>query len=215
MTEEFCTITDDDETSCQSNCEQPGSGSSGGDVQTRIIGYYEAWNHAKRCIGMKIQDIPIGSLTHIYYSFGYIKPETYEIVPMDDEGELSTDSFTEFAGLKRKNPGLKVVIALGGWTFNDNGTIWQPVFSDLASTEEKRGRFIDQLLTFMNRYGFDGVDIDWEYPGAGDRGGRDGDGENLTKLMKQMRATFDESSTKHYEISFTAPTSYWVCLSLL
>ncbi|KAL5040878.1 hypothetical protein BDW71DRAFT_212673 [Aspergillus fruticulosus] len=209
MTEEFCTVTDDEETSCQSNCEQPGSGSSGGDVQTRIIGYYEAWNHAKRCIGMKIQDIPIGSLTHIYYSFGYIRPETYEIVPMDDEGELSTDTFTEFAGLKRKNPGLKVVIALGGWTFNDNGTIWQPVFSDLASTEEKRGRFIDQVLTFMNRYGFDGVDIDWEYPGAGDRGGHEGDGENLTKLMKQMRTAFDKSSTSHLEISFTAPTSYW------
>ncbi|KAL2817250.1 hypothetical protein BDW59DRAFT_166064 [Aspergillus cavernicola] len=206
---EFCAVTDDDETSCQSNCEQPGSGSSGGDVQSRIIGYYEAWNHAKRCIGMKIQDIPTGSLTHIYYSFGYIKPETYEIVPMDDEGELSTDTFTEFAGLKRKNQGLKVVIALGGWTFNDNGTIWQPVFSDLASTEEKRGRFIDQVLNFMNRYGFDGVDIDWEYPGAGDRGGHEGDGENLTKLMKQMRTVFDESSTNHLEISFTVPTSYW------
>ncbi|KAI7787158.1 hypothetical protein LA080_000494 [Diaporthe eres] len=56
--EEFCEVTDDEETSCQSNCAQPPSGSSGGDVQKRVVGYYEAWNYKKKCIGMGIQDIP-------------------------------------------------------------------------------------------------------------------------------------------------------------
>lgn len=210
MTNEFCKITDDEETSCQSNCEQPNSGASGGNVQKRIIGYYEAWNYQKNCIGMRMQDIPVGSLTHIYYSFGYIRPSTYDIIPMDDGKALSTDTFTEFASLKQKNPALKVVIALGGWTFNDNNTIWQPVFSDLSSTPTKRALFIKKLLTFLNRYGFDGVDLDWEYPGAPDRGGNSNDGENLTKLMKEMRAEFDKSGGSHKEISFTAPTSYWV-----
>ena len=37
---------------CQSNCNQPGSGSSGGNVQSRIIGYYEGWNQNVQCIGM-------------------------------------------------------------------------------------------------------------------------------------------------------------------
>ncbi|EMD68575.1 glycoside hydrolase family 18 protein [Bipolaris sorokiniana ND90Pr] len=209
MTDEFCKVTDDEETSCQSNCEQPNSGASGGNVQKRIIGYYEAWNYQKNCIGMRMQDIPVGSLTHIYYSFGYIRPSTYDIIPMDDGKPLSTDTFTEFASLKQKNPALKVVIALGGWTFNDNNTIWQPVFSDLSSTPTKRALFIEKLLTFFNRYGFDGVDLDWEYPGAPDRGGNPNDGENLTKLMKEMRAEFDKSGGSHKEISFTAPTSYW------
>ncbi|KAI0523939.1 glycosyl hydrolases family 18-domain-containing protein [Xylaria bambusicola] len=206
-TQEFCEKTDDDETSCQSNCDQPGSGASGGNVQKRVIGYYEAWNYKKKCIGMSMQDIPVGSLTHIFYSFGYIRPDTYDIIPIQDGGDqtLSEDTLKEFASLKRRNPAVKVTIALGGWTFNDNGTIWQPVFSDLSSSKEKRSRFIDQLTKFMKRFGFDGVDLDWEYPGASDRGGHKNDGENFTKLLEEMRDAFSGK----YEVSFTAPTSYW------
>ncbi|KAJ4319636.1 hypothetical protein N0V84_006272 [Fusarium piperis] len=211
MTKDYCKVTDKKEESCQSNCVQPGSGGSGGNVQKRVIGYYEAWNWKKKCIGMSMEDIPVDGLTHIYYSFAYIQPKTYKIVPMQDEkdGSLTTETFTEFTALKRKNPSLRAVVALGGWTFNDNHTIWQPVFSDLASTSAKRATFVSELVKFMDRYGFDGVDIDWEYPGAGDRGGKPDDGENLTKLFKDIRAGFDKMSGKHKEISFTAPTSYW------
>ena len=69
MTAEFC----DDK--CQSNCDQPGSGGSGGDVQSRIMGYYEAWAHDRTCSGMTFDNIPAGSLTvsrHPYMLlFGY------------------------------------------------------------------------------------------------------------------------------------------------
>lgn len=44
--QEFCS------SKCQSNCAQPGSGGSGGNVQNRIIGYYEAWNVESKCAGM-------------------------------------------------------------------------------------------------------------------------------------------------------------------
>ncbi|KPM42249.1 hypothetical protein AK830_g4355 [Neonectria ditissima] len=211
MTKDYCQTSDEEDEGCQSNCAQPGSGGSGGDVQKRVIGYYEAWNWKKKCIGMSMEDIPVNGLTHIYYSFAYIMPETYKIVPMQDEkdGSLTTETFTEFTALKRKNSALRAVVALGGWTFNDNNTIWQPVFSDLSSTKAKRAIFISELVKFMDRYGFDGVDIDWEYPGAPDRGGKPDDGENLTKLFKEMRTAFDNMSGRHKEISFTAPTSYW------
>ncbi|EUC30532.1 glycoside hydrolase family 18 protein [Bipolaris zeicola 26-R-13] len=204
----FCKIINKEETSCQSNCEQPNRGVSGGNIQKRIIRYYEAWNCQKNCIGMRRQDIPVGSLTHIYYSFGYIRLSTYDIIPMDDGKPLSTDTFTEFASLKQKNPGPKVFIALGGWTFNENNTIWQPVFSDLSLIPTKRALFIEKLLTFLNCYGFDGVDLDWEYPGAPDRGGNPDDGENLTELMEEMRAEFDKLGGSYKGISFTRPTSY-------
>lgn len=208
--DKFCKITNKEETSCQSNCEQPNRGVSGGNIQKRIIRYYEAWNCQKNCIGMRRQDIPVGSLTHIYYSFGYIRLSTYDIIPMDDGKPLSTDTFTEFASLKQKNPAPKVFIALGGWTFNENNTIWQPVFSDLSLIPTKRALFIEKLLTFLNCYGFDGVDLDWEYPGAPDRGGNPDDGENLTELMEEMRAEFDKLGGSYKEISLTPPTSYQV-----
>lgn len=65
-TEEFCGD------GCQSNCEQPGSGASSGNVQERIIGYYEAFKYDKTCQGMNIKQIPVESLTHVNCMWPFI-----------------------------------------------------------------------------------------------------------------------------------------------
>jgi len=104
-----------------------------------------------------IQSLPIDSLTHINVGFGYIKPGSFEVYPMDTSEEV----YREIANLKRRAPGLKIWISLGGWTFNDPGPT-QNVFSDLASSADKRMKFIENLAKFMRSCGFDGVDIDWE-----------------------------------------------------
>lgn len=208
MTEEFCAKTNNPNTTCQSNCDQPGSGGSGGNVQNRIIGYYEAWNWNKKCIGMRIQDIPVGSITHLHFSFGYISPGSFEIAPMDD---LRPSLFSDLTAMKKQNSALKTIVALGGWTFNDNGTTTQPVFSDLVSSPANRAKFISNLLAFLRNYAFDGVDFDWEYPGASDRGGNENDGENFTQLLKELQDAIAAGPTR-YIVTFTAPTSYWVSL---
>ena len=56
--------------------------------------------------------------------------------------------------------------------------------------------------------GFDGLDIDWEYPGAPDRGGNTDDTKNYVLLMQTLRSTFDASGGK-YGLTFTTPSSYW------
>lgn len=155
MTEDFCKETDNRNTTCQSNCKQPGSGSSGGDVQSRLIGYYEAWNWKKNCIGMQLKDIPVSSITHLHYSFAYISPESYEITTMDDT--IPVDLFSGITSLKTQNPDLKVIVSLGGWTFNDNGTSTQSVFGEIAGDSANRAKFINNLLDFMDNYGFDGT----------------------------------------------------------
>lgn len=85
-------------------------------------------------------------------------PGDYEVVPMDgvDEALLS-----EFTGVKSKNPGLKTIISIGGWTFSDNGTATQPLFGEIVSDAGNRKKFISNLLSFMRQYAFDGVDFDW------------------------------------------------------
>lgn len=114
MTDEFCATTDNVNTTCQSNCDQPGSGSSGGDVQSRLIGYYEAWNWAKNCVGMKLQDIPVSSITHLHYAFAYITPDDYQISPMDNT--VPNELFSQITALKSQNPDLKVIVSIGGWS---------------------------------------------------------------------------------------------------
>ncbi|KAL8916580.1 MAG: hypothetical protein Q9172_006245 [Xanthocarpia lactea] len=205
MTEEFCTKGSGDKKGCQSNCDQPGSGASGGDVQSGVIGYYESWVHERSCNGMGFRDIPVGGLTHLYFSFGYITPGDFNIAPMDN---APPSLFSDLTDLKKKNSGLKAVVALGGWTFNDNGTATQPVFSDMVGSSVNRARFISNLLSFMREYAFDGVDIDWEYPGAPDRGGHPDDGKNFVILLKELKDAIGEQPTP-YEVSFTVPTSYW------
>jgi chitinase len=75
----------------------------------------------------------------------------------------------------------------------------------MASSSANRQIFINSLLQFMKTYGFDGVDIDWEYPGADDRGGTATDTENYVALVRDMRAIFGSA----YGISATIPSSYW------
>lgn len=61
----------------------------------------------------------------------------------------------------------------------------------------------------MMEYGFDGVDIDWEYPGAPDRGGSDEDIDNFPLMLTAIRKAFNDYGKGSWGISITAPSSYW------
>lgn len=104
------------------------------------------------------KDIPVGGLTHLHFAFGYITPDSFDVAPMDG---LQPSLFSDLTDLKQKNSGLKAIVALGGWTFTDDGTATQPVFSNIVSSASNRAKFITNLLSFLREYAFDGVDFDW------------------------------------------------------
>ena len=68
--------------------------------------------------------------------------------------------------------------------------IW---FSQAASTADGRARFVDSTLVLMERYGFLGVDIDWEYPGSSAAGiaSSANDRKNFTLLLQALREGLD------------------------
>lgn len=107
--------------------------------------------------------------------------------------------------LKKKDPHLKIYIAIGGWAFNDPGPT-QTTFSDLAASLPRQKAFIGSLLSFMSTYGFDGVDLDWEYPEAPDRAGRGVDYTNFPIFMKRMKETL---AFVDKGLTITLPASYW------
>lgn len=94
------------------------------------------------------------------FSFAYITPGEFQIVPMDD---LDPELFSKMSALKKQNKALKVMVALGGWTFNDPGPT-QRVFHEVASSRANRAKFIGNLLSFLRQYAYDGVDFDWVSP---------------------------------------------------
>ncbi|MGW2396620.1 glycoside hydrolase family 18 protein [Kitasatospora sp. NPDC001664] len=132
----------------------------------------------------------------------------------DADAQPLKGSFNQLRKLKAKNPQLKAVISLGGWT-------WSKYFSDAALTDASRKAFVSSCLDLYVRGNlpqlgsaeggpgsglgvFDGIDIDWEYPGGdGDPGNvsRPEDGRNFTLLMAEFRRQLDElgkKSRKHY-----------------
>jgi chitinase len=168
---------------------------------TRVVGYYESWSMARPCNAFKPERIPAGVYTHINFAFGTIDPNTFEVRP---ETAADMALYRRVVGLKKREPGLKVMIALGGWTFNDPGPT-QHIFSDIARSRENQDKFLRSLVSFMATYGFDGVDLDWEYPGADDRSGRKEDYQNFPELLKKMKSAL--ASSGRDEISITIPAS--------
>ncbi|MEO3975970.1 glycoside hydrolase family 18 protein [Streptomyces sp. CAU 1734] len=131
-------------------------------------------------------------------------------------------NFNELRELKAKHPGLKVMISLGGWS-------WSTHFSDAVLTAEKRKAFVSSCIDLYikgnlpvegSRGGdgsaagvFDGVDLDWEWPGSAgeaDTPYRPEDKKNFTALVREFRTQLDayaksqekdKAKRKHYDLS--------------
>ncbi|GIZ44487.1 hypothetical protein CKM354_000768400 [Cercospora kikuchii] len=200
-TSEFCN------SKCQSNCRlnpPPPAGSPRGQALRKVIGYYETWMDRSSCNRVRPTDLPIDALTHLNVAFAYVEPGTYRIVTMDPQTPARL--FKECNDLKRYKSDLKVYISIGGWTFSDNGTATQPLLGEIAADAGRRQRFADNVVRFMNEYGFDGMDLDC--PGAPDRGGRARDVGNFVLMMDVMRATFNRQP-RPLGLTLTVPASYW------
>jgi chitinase len=83
----------------------------------------------------------------------------------------------EFTSLKLKNPSLKTLLAVGG--YNQGST----PFSDLAADANLRKTFARKAIEFLNLWGFDGLDLNWEFP-AGKGGRRSADKRNYISLIR-------------------------------
>ncbi|ETS77353.1 hypothetical protein PFICI_11227 [Pestalotiopsis fici W106-1] len=205
----FCGSTDE---YCGAGCQvgyggcggAPTPSCSGNSAITRRIGYYESWANTRKCDVRSPEDIDLTGITHLNFAFAFFDPKSFEISPMDSN---SASLYKRFTALKSKKASLQTWLSVGGWSFNDdtNSPNTRTAFSDMVSSAANRQKFISALQSFMQSYGFDGIDIDWEYPAAYDRGGKQSDFGNYLELVAEMKQSFGGS----YGISATVPSSYW------
>lgn len=168
----------------------------------QIIGYVTSWEHYKRG-GLAIpQNIDFSKYTIVNYSF----------FQTDTLGKIwGTDEWGDSILLRGQydwgNPvqpafypntslidlahvaGTKIMLSIGGWTLSE-------AFPKMAATQKGRSNFAHNCVGHLARYGFDGIDIDWEYPCYEEHKGTPADKENFTLLLKTIRDSIDAYGAK-------------------
>jgi chitinase len=197
----------------------------------RLVGYFTEWGiYGKGYVVKNVEDSGAAQrLTHLQYAFATVTPDlkcgiadpwadyqkTFDASQSVD-GIADTWSDTEPRGnfgqllkLKQRHPALKVLISVGGWSFSNR-------FSDAALTPASRSAFaascVDMFVKGNVAPGistaglFDGIDIDWEYPGAcgATCDFRAEDTANFTALLAEFRRQLDaagQAAGKKYELA--------------
>ena len=138
-------------------------------------------------------------LTHINYAFVDVKNNRAWL------HNLITDStnFKNLNRLKLRNPDLKILISIGGWSWSEN-------FSDAVLSDTARVAFAASAVDIVRQYQLDGIDIDWEYPGmkGEDNVFRPEDKEHFTLLFKALREQLDglkQQTAKNYLVTTALP----------
>jgi GH18 family chitinase len=164
-----------------------------------VIGCYQSWKFQQYPELLDPQNIPYDKLTVINYSFFY-PLESGEIVGMDPAADLyllkgKTDSLSlniapgESIIELTKRHGTKVVLSIGGWETSNN-------FPQVSADPTKRANFAHWCIKHIQQYGFDGIDIDWEFPGYKKHEGTDQDRENFTIFLQTIRDSLQSFETK-------------------
>jgi chitinase len=180
------------------------------------VAYFIQWGVYARNYHVKDMDTSgaAAKLTHINYAFGFVNPEgaCYSADPWadwqrpvpaeqsvdgvaDEPGQALNGNLNQLRKLKAKHPGLKALISLGGWTGSK-------YFSDAVLTPESRAELARSCVDLWLRGNlpglepgagagvFDGIDLDWEWPGsAGAEGNviRPEDKRNFTLFVEELR----------------------------
>lgn len=183
----------------------------------RFVVYFPNWgtyNAAHQNITVSM--IPWDKVTHINHAFFTVGTD-YTIQSTDAwadlqkpyahgdgyykagvaDADLLNGHFAEYRYYKTQYPDVKVLASVGGWTRGEN-------FHAMALTAANRSTFINSVIAYFQKYTFfDGLDIDWEYPGVNrspdgsstDKGcpGGPEDAANFVSLLKEMREAFNNN----------------------
>jgi chitinase len=162
----------------------------------KVVAYFTNWSKYRKGCPYTIADIKPELLTHLIFAFAKVDPgpggkakPKFGIAPYDPTDLGADGQYAQVNALKKKAPHLKTSLAIGGWSHNDPPTAW--LFTTMAETAESRADFVKATVKYVREHNFDGIDIDWEYPGDPTRGGRSVDTNNFTALLTDFRAAID------------------------
>jgi chitinase len=163
-----------------------------------FVGYFIEWGIYDR--DYQPSDIPGDKLTHINYAFANLEESgevvlgdayaaTEKMYPGDTDGQPFKGALNQLLNVVRPTyPDLRVLLSIGGWT-------WSEKFSIVAADEGKRQTFAQSCKSIIDKFGFDGIDVDWEYPVEGGLPTNvysPNDGANYVLLLQALRGAIGD-----------------------
>ncbi|CAF1066173.1 unnamed protein product [Adineta steineri] len=138
------------------------------------------------------EDIDPFLCTHINFAFGKVL-ESLTIAPYEEDDlkgwtASSKGMYERILQLKEVNPDLRVLLSIGGWTHASRG------FNDVSKSANNIKTFAKNSMKFLRDNKFDGLDLDWEYPGAKDQGAESHSKTGYTKLVKKLSRVFQQEA---------------------
>ncbi|RBR16344.1 hypothetical protein FVER53590_05940 [Fusarium verticillioides] len=182
---------------CISNCGTDIVNNKSPPSSFMSVGYFEAWNQDRPCLWMDVSELEKRSeLTHVHFSFARLT-DSFEV----DVSHVSYQ-FNKFKKLR----GPKRILAFGGWVDSTHPTKYHILRN--AVKMENRLQVAKNIAAFIKKHDLDGVDIDWEYPGAPDipdiPKADEEDGKNYLGLLTLLKGQLGGLS-----LSIAAPASFW------
>ncbi|HAQ40301.1 MAG TPA: hypothetical protein DCM73_05345 [Clostridiales bacterium] len=116
----------------------------------KVVGYYSG-----DLFNEPVENLQTDKLTHVMYAF---------LIPRADGSLVDLEKPEQLKKLVEQahDDKAKVFISLGGWSYE--GEKLEPVFKEIASSDETRKFFVNNVRDFVDEYNLDGVELDWEHP---------------------------------------------------
>uniref|UniRef100_A0A0B7B3V2 Uncharacterized protein n=1 Tax=Arion vulgaris TaxID=1028688 RepID=A0A0B7B3V2_9EUPU len=148
-----------------------------------VVCYYSNWSQYRPDVG-KYDVSKIDPYACNYYIFAFAQLNGTAILPYEVNDDQNPWMWRQFTQLKLTNTKAKMLLAIGGYT---HGTLR---FSRVAANPDSRAEFARSAITHLRYWKFDGLDVDWEYPGDDSPD----DKENLSLLMQALFEAFERES---------------------
>nr|XP_042136216.1 acidic mammalian chitinase-like isoform X4 [Peromyscus maniculatus bairdii] len=151
----------------------------------QLMCYFNTWAHYQSDVkGIKPNDIDPCLCTHLIYSFTGMWKNNITTTQ-----SKALDDYKDFNDLKKRNNQLKTLLSIGCWNFR------AAPFITMVSTPESRQSFITSVIKFLRKYGFDGLNLSWQYPGC--HGSPPRNKHLFTVLIQEIRKAFEKEGSKN------------------